>query len=74
VAKGYAQRYGIDYMEVFALVAKLDTTRLILALAAQYECEIFQRVHSFMENLKKRFLLNNHNGLSKREKKTRFTD
>jgi len=42
VAKRYAQRYGIDYMEVFALVARLDTIRLILALAAQYEWVIFQ--------------------------------
>ena len=29
-------------MEVFALVARLDTIRLILALAAQYEWVIFQ--------------------------------
>jgi len=42
VAKGCAQRYGIDYMEVFAPVARLDTVRLILALVAQYEWEIFQ--------------------------------
>jgi hypothetical protein len=35
VAKGYAQKQGVDYEEVFALVARLETVRLILALAAQ---------------------------------------
>jgi hypothetical protein len=35
VAKGYAQQYGIDYTEVYAPVARLDTIRLIIALTAQ---------------------------------------
>ena len=36
VAKGYVQKQGIDFDEVFAPVARLDTIRLILALAAQH--------------------------------------
>jgi hypothetical protein len=34
IVKGYAQRQGIDYDEVFALVARLEAVRLLLALAA----------------------------------------
>ena len=34
VAKGYVQQEGIDFDEVFAPVARLDTVRVILALAA----------------------------------------
>ena len=34
VALGYAQKHGIDYTEVFAPVARWDTIRMILALAA----------------------------------------
>ena len=42
LAKGYVQQYGVDYTEVFALVARLDTIRLILSIAAQYSWNVFQ--------------------------------
>ena len=35
VAKGYAQREGVDFEEVYAPVARMETVRLIIALAAQ---------------------------------------
>ena len=34
VAKGYKQQYGIDYIEVFSPVARHDTIRLVVTLAA----------------------------------------
>lgn len=42
MAKGYKQKPGIDYLEVFAPVARLDTVRLIVSLAAQNSWKIFQ--------------------------------
>ena len=34
VAKGYVQKSGADFEEVFAPVARLDSVRLLLAIAA----------------------------------------
>jgi hypothetical protein len=42
VAKGYSQRQGIDYNEVFAPVARWDTIRTILALAAHKGWYVYQ--------------------------------
>ena len=39
VAKGYAQREGINYNKVFLLVVKHSSIRILLALAAQYDYE-----------------------------------
>eukprot|EP01018_Ginkgo_biloba_P011369 Gb_30477 [translate_table: standard] len=42
VAKGYAQQEGIDYIETFTPVAKMDTSRTVLVLAAQHGWIIYQ--------------------------------
>ncbi|KAE8707741.1 hypothetical protein F3Y22_tig00110377pilonHSYRG00343 [Hibiscus syriacus] len=51
VAKGYSQKAGIDYDEVFAPIARLETIRLIISLAAQNKWKIQQMdVKSFFLN------------------------
>nr|GEV52954.1 reverse transcriptase [Tanacetum cinerariifolium] len=42
VAKGYKQKHGIDYEEVFAPVARLETIRMIIAIVAQHKWKIYQ--------------------------------
>jgi hypothetical protein len=40
VVKGYAQRHDIDYDKVFALVARLDSVRLLIALGTHEGWEV----------------------------------
>ena len=42
VAKGYAQKYGIDYDETFALVVRFPSVRTMLAFAVQRDMLIYQ--------------------------------
>ena len=42
VAKGYKQKHGIDYEEVFSPVARMETIRLLIAIAAQMKWRIYQ--------------------------------
>lgn len=42
VAKGYSQTYGIDYTETFAPVAKINTVRVLLSLAANLDWPLQQ--------------------------------
>ena len=40
VAKGYVQRAGVDFDEVFAPVARLDSVHMLLAVAAHEGWEV----------------------------------
>ena len=42
VAKGYSQRHGIDYDEVFSLVVRHTSIRAVLALVADQDLELEQ--------------------------------
>jgi hypothetical protein len=41
-AKGYTQKFGVDYNETFAPVVKHTSIRILLALAAEMDLEIYQ--------------------------------
>ncbi|KAA3475370.1 retrovirus-related Pol polyprotein from transposon TNT 1-94 [Gossypium australe] len=41
-AKGYAQQHGVNFEETFSLVARFETVRLVLALAAQLQWPVYQ--------------------------------
>jgi len=49
VAKRFTQTYGVDYSETFAPVAKMNTVRVILSLAANYN----RNLHQFDALMKK---------------------
>ena len=42
VAKGSLQKYGVDFEETFAPVAKFTSIRIILSIAAQYKLVLHQ--------------------------------
>ena len=42
VAKGFLQKQGLDYSEVFALVARTETIRLVVAVACARNWSLFQ--------------------------------
>ena len=42
VVKGYKRQYGRDYDETYAPVARMDTVRTIIAIAAQYKWKVYQ--------------------------------
>lgn len=42
VARGFEQRYGIDYNEIYAPVIKIETIRLMLALSVEENLHVHQ--------------------------------
>ena len=42
VAKGLTQKYGMDYTEIFVPVAKLNTIRILLSMAANLDWPMLQ--------------------------------
>jgi hypothetical protein len=42
VARGFSQQYGVDYEETFAPVVRMESLRILLAIAAREDLEIHQ--------------------------------
>ena len=42
MAKGYRQRHGVDYDETFSPIAMIKSIRIMLAIAAYFDYEIWQ--------------------------------
>ncbi|KAK9127994.1 hypothetical protein Syun_016791 [Stephania yunnanensis] len=42
VAKGYTQKYGVDYNKTFAPVEKINTIRVLLSVAANQDWPLLQ--------------------------------
>jgi hypothetical protein len=40
VAKGFTQRDGIDYNEMFSLISSKDSFKIIMALVTHYDLEL----------------------------------
>ena len=73
VVKGYAQVFGVDYFDTFAPITRLDTFRMLLAIATQKQWKIYQLdVKSAFLNgfLKEEIYVEQPEGLQK-EMKTR---
>lgn len=70
VAKGYSQREGIDYHEVFFPVVKHTSIRLVLAMVALYDLELEQldvKTAFFHGNLKENLYGAAHGVCGKRQ-------
>lgn len=42
MARGFAQKYGLDYEETLCLVAKLTSVKVVIAFAAKMNWKMFQ--------------------------------
>lgn len=74
VVKGYSQQPGVNFGETFAPVARHETVRFLLALAAQYKWKIFHLdvKYAFLNGLIEKYIyVNNLKVLQLQVKKTR---
>jgi hypothetical protein len=72
VVKGFAQKKGIDFDEIFSYVVKMTSIRTILSLVAVEDLHLEQldvkKIFS-MGIWKKRFICSNHRGMRSKGRK-----
>nr|GEU76830.1 ribonuclease H-like domain, reverse transcriptase, RNA-dependent DNA polymerase [Tanacetum cinerariifolium] len=61
VAKGYIQKHGIDFEEIFAPVARMETIRLLLAIAANNKWEAIRQLLRYVKGTKDYGITYKHN-------------
>nr|GEX79244.1 retrovirus-related Pol polyprotein from transposon TNT 1-94 [Tanacetum cinerariifolium] len=72
VTKGYIKEHGIDFEEVFASVARMETIRLLLAIAANNKWEVHHldiKSAILHEDLKKKYTSHNPKDLLRNKTK-----
>ena len=72
VAKGYAQKEGIDYNEVFYPVVKHSFIRILLAMVAQLDLELVQmdvKIAFLHGDLEEEIFMSQPDGFKLKEKK-----
>ena len=72
LAKGYTQIYGIDYQEMFSLVAKLNTIWILLSLATKLDWPLhqFDVQNAFLHgDLEEEVYMNVPHGFTRRKEK-----
>ncbi|GKD12058.1 zinc finger, CCHC-type containing protein [Tanacetum coccineum] len=77
IAKGYVQEQGIDFDEVFAPVARIETIRLILALAAYHGWQVHHLdvKSAFLHgDLKEEVYVTQPEGFTQQDGRIRFGD
>lgn len=77
VAKGYVQRHGINFEEVFTPVARIETVRFLISLAASNGWEIHHldvKTAFFHGDLKEVVYVSQPEGLRLKAKKTKYTN
>ena len=71
VARGYTQREGIDYTEVFSLVVKHTSIRVLMSIVAQFDWELEQldaKIVVFHGDLEEKILMTQLEGFKEPEK------
>ena len=77
VDKGFTQQLSIDYNEIFTLVARLDTIRIVLSASSQNNCNVYQmEIKSGFLNgiLGEEVYIKNHSIMKVWEKNIRYTN
>lgn len=57
-ARGFRQQEGIDFKETFSPMVRYDSLRVLLAIIAAKDLEVmqFDKLHSYTESWKRRYL------------------